>query len=91
MTEEHVTVESARLALKLISTDNHADNERSFLTALKALDDPYDRLAVALHTSRILAGQIRETARAIGTYDQLLNHVEVALCDSLLDDQEDQP
>ena len=86
-----ITTEAARLALKLIATNNHADNERSFLTALKALDDPYDRLAVALHTSRILAMQLRESARANGTFDQLLNHVEVALCDSLLDDPEDQP
>lgn len=88
---EDITVESARLALKLISTDNHADNERSFLTALKAFDDPIDRLAVALHTSRILAMQLRESARVAGTFDQLLDHVDRTLCESLLlDDQENQ-
>ena len=85
---ERITTEAGHLALKLISTTEHADNERSFLTALKAFEDPIDRLSVAFTTSRILAGQIRESARANGTFDQLLNHVEVALCDSLLDDQE---
>lgn len=91
MTEEHVTLESARLALKLISTDGHADNERAFLTALKAFDDPFDRLGVALHTSRILAGQIRESAQRAGTYEQLLEHVELTLLESIFADQEGTP
>ena len=84
-----ITTEAARLALKLIATNNHADNERSFLTALKAIEEPVDRLAVALHTSRILAMQLRDAARASGTLEQLLEHVDLTLCHSLLADQED--
>lgn len=88
---EHVTVEATRLALKLILTTEHADNERSFLTSLKAFEDPIDRLSVAFTTSRILAGQIRQWARTSGTLDQLLDEVDQTLLDSLLDDPEDQP
>lgn len=83
---EAVTTEAGRLALKLISTSEHADNERSFLAALKAVDDPIDRLSIAFTTSRILAGQIREFARTSGTLDHLLDEVDR----TLLDDREDQ-
>ena len=88
---EHVTVEATRLALKFILSTDHEENERSFLTSLKAFEDPIDRLSIAFNASRVLAMKIREAAQNAGQLDQVLAAVDLALVESLLDDPEDQP
>lgn len=85
---EHVTVEATRLALKFILSTDHEENERSFLTSLKAFEDPIDRLSVAFNASRVLAMKIREAAQNAGQLDQVLAAVDLALVESLVDDQE---
>ena len=87
---EHVTVEATRLALKFILSTDHEENERSFLTSLKAFEDPIDRLSIAFNASRVLARKIREAAQNAGQLDQVLAAVDLALVESLLTDQEDQ-
>ena len=87
---EHVTVEATRLALKFILSTDHEENERSFLTSLKAFEDPIDRLSIAFNASRVLAMKIREAAQNAGQLDQVLAAVDLALVESLLTDQEDQ-
>ena len=88
---EHVTVEATRLALKFILSTDHEENQRSFLTSLKAFEDPIDRLSIAFNASRVLAMKIREAAQNAGQLDQVLAAVDLALVESLLDDPEDQP
>ena len=86
-----ITTEAARLALKFILSTDHEENERSFLTSLKAFEDPIDRLSVAFNASRVLAMKIREAAQNAGQLEQVLAAVDLALVESLLDDPEDQP
>lgn len=86
-----LTTEAARLALKLVATTDHDDNEQAFLAALKAYDTPHEQLSVAFNATRILALQIREHARIAGTLDLLVDHANSIIFESLLDDPEDQP
>lgn len=85
---EHISMEATRLALKLILTDDSEDNERAFLLSLKSVADPFDRLGIALHTSRVLASKIRESAHAAGQLEHVLENVQLALCESLMDEED---
>lgn len=85
MSDEHVTIEATRLALKCVASTDHDENERAFLLALKSTVDPHERMSIAFHATRILAMKIRESAHAVGQLDHVLEAVNLALAEMLLE------
>lgn len=86
MSEETLTLEATRLALKFIASTDHDENERSFFLALRSTDDPHERMSIVFNASRILALKIRESAHAAGQLDLVLERVNIALAESLLEE-----
>lgn len=91
MSSDQVRLEAARLALKFLVNTDPVENERSFLTALKSVDDPHERISVAFNAARILAWQLREAAQIAGTLDQMTDQVNKTLFDLVLPTEEEQP
>lgn len=88
MTNDQVSIEATRLALKFIASTDHDDNERSFILALKSTDDPAERMSIAFHATRILAMKIREAAQHAGQLDLVIERVSLTLAQMLLEEDQ---
>lgn len=84
---DHITLESTRLALNFVASTDHHDNERTFMLAMKSTTDQVDRTSIAFNAIRVLAMQIRDAAEAAGHLDHVLQSVNYALAQMLLEEE----
>lgn len=85
---DRVTTEAARLAMALVRTEDERDNHRALMVAMRSFEDPMDRLSVHFHAARLLALQLRELTKAIGTFDRMIEHIDAALFDLVMNEEE---
>ena len=76
---DRVSMEGTRLALSLVRTLDEEENQRALMMALRAFDDPLDRLAVHFHAARLLAMELRQTAKAAGVFDKMISQIDSTL------------
>ena len=84
---DRVTTEATRLAMSLLRTQDDEENQRALMMAMRSFDDPLDRLAVHFHAARLLALQLREVTKAIGTFDRMISHIDAALFDLVVEEE----
>ena len=76
---DRVSLEAARLALSLLRTQDEEENQRALMMALRSFDEPMDRLAVHFHAARLLALELRQTAKAAGVFDKMIAQIDSTL------------
>ena len=84
---DRVSLEAARLAMSLLRTQDEEENQRALMMALRSFDDPLDRLAVHFHTCRLLALELREVTKAIGTFDRMISHIDSTLFSLVVEEE----
>lgn len=76
---DRIVLEASRLAMSLLRTQDDEENHRALMMAMRSFDDPLDRLAVHFHTARLLALELRETAKAAGVFDKMIAQIDSTL------------
>ena len=84
---DRVTTEATRLAMSLLRTQDDEENQRALMMALRSFDDPMDRLGVHFHAARLLALELREVTKAIGTFDKMIAHIDSTLFDLVVEEE----
>ena len=84
---DRIDLEASRLAMSLLRTQDDEENHRALMMAMRSFDDPLDRLAVHFHAARLLALQLREVTKAIGTFDRMISHIDAALFDLVVEEE----
>lgn len=85
---DRIVLEASRLAMSLLRTQDDEENHRALMVAMRSFDEPLDRLSVHFHAARLLALELREVTKAIGTFDKMIAHIDSTLFDLVVEEDQ---